>query len=260
MKINKNLLLGAVSMAGVCVTAYFTHRSTLKAEEIIKNKKLNKEDKKEVVKETYKVYIPAIVSGGVTIFCIASNMIINKQIQAGLIAAGGLLAKNHQKVLDKIKDVYGQEALDTIKNDIAVENLGEKENIVEENDAPEIRATGFFTPTYLGKDDSADKQLFYDSFSDRWFRARLSEVISAEYHLNRNFVLSGCATLVNFYDFLGLEVFNVDAFLGWQVDDDMYFIDFDNEECTDEGGNKYYYISATVTPDVINDEYIGIGI
>lgn len=258
MKINKNLFLGVVSIIGVGATAYFTHRSTLKAEEIIKNKKLNKEDKKEVIKETYKVYIPAIVAGGATVCCIAGNMIINKQIQAGLIAAGGLIAKNHQKVLDKIKDVYGQEALDTIKNDIAVEGLSEKESMAEDNNAPEIHATGFFTPTYLGKDDTAEKQLFYDSFGDRWFWARLSEVISAEYHLNRNFVMSGCTTLNNFYDFLGIEATRQGAYTGWEIDDDMYFIDFDNDECEDEGGNKYYYISATVVPDVISDKYIGL--
>lgn len=257
MKINKNLFLGVASMIGVCATAYFTHRSTLKAEEIIKNKKLNKEDKKEIIKETYKVYIPAIVAGGATVCCIASNMIINKQIQAGLIAAGGLLAKNHQKVLDKIKDVYGQEALDTIKNDIAVESLSEKESMAEDNNAPEI-VVNEFPFTYLGKDDSANKLLFYDSFSDRWFWARLAEVISAEYHLNRKFAIDGCATLSNFYEFLGLEIYSSDSYRGWEIDDHRYVIDFDNEECTDEGGNKYYYISATVTPDVIDDKHVGL--
>lgn len=250
IKINKNILLASLSVVGVGVTVFCTHKSTLKAVEMLKNKDVQNMSKKEIVKETYKAYIPTAIVGGATLAVIIGNAVINRQSQLGVIAASGIFAKKYDAIIDKIKTTYGEEAVKTIKNDIRVEGCDK----IEESEDVYIESTGALTSTYLGKDNSANKKIFYDSFGDRWFYARLSDVISAEYHLNRNFVLTGCATLNMLYDFLGLEATREGNFTGWEIDDDMYFIDFDNEVCEDEGGNEYYVISATTIPYVMSDD------
>lgn len=256
IKINKNILLASLSVVGVGATVFCTHKSTLKAVEMLKNKDVQNMSKSEMVKETYKAYIPTAIVGGATLAVIIGNAVINRQSQLGLIAASGMFAKKYDKIIDKIKTTYGEEAVKTIKNDIRIEGC----DYIEEAEEREIRSVGAFSNTYLGKDNDAPQRLFYDSFGDRWFYARLNDVISAEYHLNRNFSLTGYTVLNDFYDFLGLEATKYGDFTGWEIDDDQYIIDFDNEECEDEGGNKYFVISATNSPETLSDDiYIGRG-
>lgn len=250
IKINKNILLASLSVIGVGATIFCTHKSTLKAVEMLKNKDVQYMSKKEIVKETYKAYIPTVIVGGATLTAIIGNAVINRQSQLGLIAASGMFAKKYDKIIDKIKTTYGEDAVKSIQNDIRIEGC----DYIEEAEEREIRGVGAFNNTYLGKDNDAPQRLFYDSFGDRWFYARLNDVISAEYHLNRKFSLSGYTVLNDFYDFLGLEATKYGGFTGWEIDDDQYVIDFDNEECEDEGGNKYFIISATNSPETLSDD------
>ena len=80
--------------------------------------------------------------------------------------------------------------------------------------------------------------LFYDSFSKRYFQSTIEQVIQAEYHLNRNFVLGGYVTLNQFYEFLGIAQLKETEELGWAIEDEFYWIDFNhskkvvnNKEC-----------------------------
>lgn len=250
IKINKNILFATLSVIGIGGTIYCTHKSTLKAADILKNKDAENMTKKEKIKETYKAYIPTAIVSGVTIAVIISNAVINRQSQLGLIAASGMFAKKYDAIVDKIKTTYGEDVVKTIQNDIRIEGC----DYIEEAEERYLEAPGMIQSTYLGKDLSAEKKLFYDSFGDRWFWARLSDVIAAQYHVNRQFTLYGRVCLNEFYDFVGLESSTFGSFTGWEIDDDLYFIDFDNAECVDEGGNTYYVISAETPPETMSDD------
>lgn len=47
--------------------------------------------------------------------------------------------------------------------------------------------------------------LFYDGYSQRYFESKISQVLQAEYHLNRNFAIGADVTLNDFYLFLGID-------------------------------------------------------
>lgn len=69
--------------------------------------------------------------------------------------------------------------------------------------------------------------LFYDEHSNRYIESTIEQVIAAEYHLNRNYILRGYSYLNKLYEFLGLESTNYGSVLGWVSNDDgMYWIDF----------------------------------
>lgn len=70
--------------------------------------------------------------------------------------------------------------------------------------------------TFKNGDDVPNGLLtFYDPISKRYFKRTMEEVLEAEYHLNRNFILRGYASLNEFYDFLGLDKTPDGEKLGW---------------------------------------------
>lgn len=86
-----------------------------------------------------------------------------------------------------------------------------------------ITSYGFASSSSLEFEDADEEpRLFYDSFSNRYFQATFSQVLQAEYHLNRNFALMGGFVPLNmFYEFLGIEPKQDFAGLGWWVDDGL---------------------------------------
>ena len=56
---------------------------------------------------------------------------------------------------------------------------------------------------------------FYEPLSTRYFERTINEVLEAEYHLNRNFILRGEVSLNEFYEFLGLEKTDDGNKYGW---------------------------------------------
>ena len=98
----------------------------------------------------------------------------------------------------------------------------------EKSSMPPITATGGFSNSSLEFEDANEEQrLFYDSFSKRYFQATISQVLQAEYHINRNMVLGAFVTLNDFYDFLGISHVEGGDVVGWLMFDSMYWIDFD---------------------------------
>ena len=96
------------------------------------------------------------------------------------------------------------------------------------------------------------QRLFYDSFSKRYFQATISQVLQAEYHINRNMVLGAFVTLNDFYDFLGISHVEGGDVVGWLLSDSMYWIDFDNSKAmVDDGLNgeiPCYVVDAELGP------------
>ena len=76
------------------------------------------------------------------------------------------------------------------------------------------------------------------------------EIIDAEYHLNRNFVLRGYAPLNEFYEFLGLPKTEYGEMVGWTISDGYYWIDFEHRLISrDDGGADMYAIDMIFPPE-----------
>ena len=103
---------------------------------------------------------------------------------------------------------------------------------------------------------------FYEPVSKRYFKRTMEEVLEAEYHLNRNFILRGYAPLNELYDFLGLEKTPDGEKLGWsqEVGGAFYgyeWIDFYHSYVTaeaSESGQPYYVLGMPFAP---TDDYLG---
>lgn len=241
-KRNGSTILTCVGAVGVVATAVTSAKATPKALALLE---IAKEEKGEDLTTIEKVkiagptYIPTILIGASTIACLFGANGLNKRDQAALMSAYALLDNSFKEYKDKLKELYGEEAHQNIINSIAVEKAKEVG----------ITAESLCTNTCLTDDESCgDPVLFYEEWSGRYFESTIEQVITAEYHINRNFVLRGYTTLNELYDFLGLETTDYGNTVGWAVEDELYWLDFHHHKVTMDDGLECYIIETPWGP------------
>lgn len=110
--------------------------------------------------------------------------------------------------------------------------------------------------SYLGtscdlslEENNGESLIFYDEHSGRYFESTIEQVLNAEYHLNRNYILRGYSYLNEFYEFLGIEETDYGSVLGWAPNDDgMYWIDFNHRKLSSDDGSDVYIIEMPFEP------------
>lgn len=232
LKRSSPTILCCVAAVGVVGTAVAAIKATPKAIKLLeeaaeeKGEKLNKV---EVVVAVAHLYIPAATIGAGTIFCIFSANSLNKHHQAQLMSAYALLKNCHKGYRDKLIDLCGDERDIEVRNAIARERC---DHHLIDPDVPD------------------GKVIFYDEISGESVLRYEREIIDAEYHLNRNFVLRGYAPLNEFYEFLGLPKTEYGEMVGWTISDGYYWIDFEHRLISrDDGGADMYAIDMIFPPE-----------
>lgn len=145
------------------------------------------------------------------------------------------------RLLNEAKELYGQEAHDRIIESLAIEKAEKVSHY----------ACGVWDVIDLSVDSSncGPTLLFYDRLSERFFEATLEAVLSAEYHINRNYILQGVVTLDELYDFFGLSHVENGDKRGWTpTDEGEYWIDFNHKKAQMEDGTTFYIIDIIQEP------------
>ena len=95
----------------------------------------------------------------------------------------------------------------------------------------------------------------YNNYKDKLkelygdFESSINRVIQAEYHLNRDFVISGYLPANHFYQLLGLEPLEGGDTVGWSIDTGIYWIDFNHSKVTLDDGLEVLVIDMDWVPD-----------
>lgn len=238
------VVFSMVAIGGVVATGVLTGKATIKAKQELDQSVENPDDisTKEKIERTWKIYAPAAGVAMLTISCIAGANILSYKQQASLIATYSLASKQlnaHQNEYKRIvKKLFGEDADERVEKEIAIEKRKDTH----------ITAYGAITSSSLNADKDENIRLFYDRYSERYFEASLSKVIEAQYHLNRNFVLRGYSPVNEYYDFLGLDSIEDGDRVGWEIEDDLYWVDFDNQFMTMDDGLECCIVSFVTTP------------
>ena len=240
IKRNAPTILTSLGGVGVVATAVATAKATPKALTLLeeaKNEKGEELTKLEVVKVATPSYIPAILFGVGTIACIFSANILNKRNQAAIMSAYALLDSSFKEYKAKVVDVYGEDANNKIKEELAKDGYEETEIEVED-----------------------DKKLFYDEYSGRYFNSTLSDVMAAEYRLNRDLIMRGYVYLNEFYEYLGLEPIESGFKLGWSpgANLDYYWqewVDFNHHRVTMDDGLECCIVTMLSEPILDFEDY-----
>ena len=243
-KRNSSTILTVLGGAGVVTTSIMAVKATPKAVLLLEKAEEEKGEELttlEVVKAAGPVYIPTIISGVSTIACIFGANILNKRTQASLASAYALLDNSYKEYKTKLKDLYGEEAHNNVVNAIVAEKA-EDMSIWTENMCMQCDLS-------LEDESDSEPRLFYDLHSGRYFESTIEQVMAAEYHLNRNYILRGYAYLNEFYVFLGIEETDYGSVLGWAPNDDgMYWIDFNHRKTVLDDGLEVYIIEMPFEP------------
>ena len=243
VKRNASTILTGLASIGVVTTAVMAVKATPKALKLIEEAEQEKGEKLtkwETVKTAGSSYIPSAIVGVATITCLLASNILNKRTQASLMSAYALLDQSYKEYKNKLIELYGEEQHNEIIDAIAIEK------------AEEIGVRGSYLGTSCDlslEENDSEPRTFYDEHSGRYFTATIEQVMNAEYHLNRNYILRGYSYLNEFYEFLGIEETEYGSVLGWAPNDDgMYWIDFNHRKVTLDDGMEIYIIEMPFEP------------
>jgi hypothetical protein len=258
-------------IAGIFVSEVMCASDTLKAEAIINRHHIYKADAEhedgipttkeyvtEVVKGTWKCYIPTAVATTATLAAlIASNRLTARQIAllSSAVASGGALVQKYRK---EILDRTDPDILHEIDTAVAQATM-------EEAKPPVIETSHLLSTSHEDLSDSGE-YIFFDPFTRMKFRSTKLAILGAKYYLNRNFALGSEAPLAMFYAFLGLELPKEYLYAGWDVnemsDSGYYWIDIDcvrSDKPDPETGEYYYILEYDLLPGDTDDNYYPFG-
>ena len=242
-------ILCVIASGGVIATAVLTAQNTTKANVLIQEAKEKKGEELTTVEKLQTVapaYIPAIISGAATIACLFSALLLNRKQQVSLASAYGIVNSQYKRYSQKVRELFGNEAHESVMEAIAVEKSKE----------PDISAPSLMENGSLAVEGvKEEKLLFFDAFSERYFESTLSHVLQAEYHLNRNLSLGGDVTLNDFYLFLGIDKIDCGDDLGWSwYEYELPWIDFEHVTSQTDDGRRYVMICTMFGPEHLYSE------
>lgn len=227
LKRHANDILTCLSILGLVGTSVATGVATKKFVE--ENAKYEKTDAPQSKMKTIgKCYIPAIGLGLGTIACIVGANMTNKKTQRNLTIAYALLDQSFKRYREGLIELHGQEADDEVRDYVV----------------------GKYCNYHRIHDDTKDERLtWYEPLSNTTFKAYEKEVIDAEYHFNRNWILSGgCADVNNYFSFLGIDWDPEYDGVGWWMEDGLMWVDFEHRLTTLPNGNEVYSIWPVFKP------------
>lgn len=237
MKKHSSMLLSVASSIGLVTTTVLAIKATPKALELIEEEKKKRsrvvtktiyadnqqysktetvyEDLSvlDIIKTAWKPYIPTSISMFSTLICIFGNTYLNYKTQTSLVSAYAILDQSYKQYVEKTKELYGEDADKTIKQEIVRDNFKDSEYIHKE-----------------------DKKLFFEFQTCRYFESTMAEVIMAENMLNQELAASGRVSMNEFYTFLHLDTLPYADHVGWCDHGDYHEIEFDHEKMILEDG------------------------
>lgn len=213
-KHSPEILIG-FGVAGFVTTAVLAVKATPKAmrliEEETKSKNIDKLTPLETVKVAWKPYIPAAVTGVVSIACVIGANSVNAKRNAALATAYQLSTAALNEYKDKVIETIGEKKEQTIREKISKDRI--EQNPVTNN-----------TVYVTGDGDS----LFLEPISKRYFKSDIERVRSAINTLNETMYNDpfGNISLSDFYDEIGLERTDISNDIGWNIENGSIKVEF----------------------------------
>ena len=224
-----------MGIAGMISTTILAVKATPKAVQLLEEKKNDLEVETlppvEVVKTTWKCYVPAAISCAASIACLIGSNSVNARRHAALATAYKLSESAFNEYRDSVVDVVGEKKEKTIRDKISEKQVNE--NPVTKT---EIIMTG------------KGKTLFFDPLSSRYFYSDLELIRRVENKLNKAIIADAFdagVTVNEFYQELGLATTATGDNLGWKIDNmiDIYPSACIAEEGTDHEGEPCIVIN-----------------
>lgn len=197
-------ILTGIGIAGMITTTILAVKATPKAVSLLNDRKEELETEKlpviEVVKTTWKCYIPAAVTCGASIACLIGSSSVNLKRNAALATAYKLSETALAEYRDAVVETIGEKKERTVRDKVAEERV--KKNPVAKSD---VIVTGNGTT------------LCFDAVSGRYFQSSMQKIESAKNKINERMLCENYVSLNDLYDELGMEPTKIGEDLGWSI-------------------------------------------
>lgn len=213
-------ILTGLGVAGFFTSVGLAIPATKKALESIKEEKLIREEesndgkvepltKVDVLKVTWKCYVPTAISCVTSAACIIGATSVNMRRNAALATAYSLSETALKEYQEKVVTTIGDKKEKAIRDQIAQDKL----NRSPVNDREVILAEG-------------GNVLCYDPQKDRYFRSDANTIKKAINKLNADMIQEMYVSLNDFYYEIGLANCKMGDDLGWNMDGGLIDISF----------------------------------
>ncbi len=214
-------ILTGIGIAGMITTTVMAVRATPKALVLIEDKKIENDTDKltlvETIKATWTCYIPAAVTGTLSVVCLIGANSVNARRNAALATAYTLSESALKEYQEKVIETIGEKKEQTVRDAIAKDKIdrdpvSSKEVIITEK----------------------GNTLCYDSISGRYFKSDIDKLKKVENELNRRMRDEMYISLNEFYYEIGLNPTSIGDDLGWNIDRGYIELNF-SSQLADEG-------------------------
>jgi Family of unknown function (DUF6353) len=194
-KSNAPEILAAVGITGVFTTSYLAAKAavTVAQDEDADPWASNKEK----IKKYWKLYIPAGLSGALTISAIVGSNQASGRRTAAAVTAFTVTEKAFSEYKERVIEQVGKNTEHTIREKIAQDQLAEKPASTQ--------------VIFAGK----GHVLCCERYTQRYFRSDMETLKRAQNEINERVGHDLYVMLSEFYDLIGLEHTSVSDFIGW---------------------------------------------
>lgn len=225
-------ILMGIGIAGMVTTTVLAVKATPKALRLLEEARRESDDGltgTDKVKVCWKCYIPAAVTGVVSVSCLIGASSVNNRRNAALATAYKLSETALTEYRDKVVETIGEKKEQLVREKVAEEHI--KKNPVSKN---EVLIT------------QKGETLCYDSISGRYFKSDIDKIKKTVNDLNRRMLNDMYISLNEFYYELDLDGIGVGDDLGWNIDNGFIDIDFGSQLADD--GTPCVVINYSLAP------------
>lgn len=159
----------------------------------------------EILKATWKAYLPTVIIGGLSIACFIGSTKVSSVRNAALASAYSIADKTLRDYQSKVIDIIGDK-----KNQEIRDKVSEK-HIQELDDVPNP-GSSVIIPVGNGK------ILCRDGITNQYFMSDIETVRTAMNDFNHDIISDFTMTLNDWYTDLGLPTVEIGDELGWNAD------------------------------------------
>lgn len=226
-------ILTGIGIAGMITTTVMAVRATPKALILIEERKeeigAEKLEAMDMVKTTWACYIPAAITGTLSVACLIGASSVNARRNAALATAYTLSESALKDYQGKVIEMFGEKKNEAVKDAVAKDK-------VEKN--PVVTREVIIT--------EKGNTLCYDAISGRYFKSDIEKIKKAECELNRQMLDDMYVSLNDFYYEIGLDSVKLGDELGWNVDRGYIDLSFSSQLASD--GTPCLVIDYSVAP------------
>ena len=213
-------ILTGIGIAGMITTTVMAVRATPKALILIEERKeeigAEKLEAMDMVKTAWACYIPAAITGTLSVACLIGASSVNARRNAALATAYTLSESALKDYQGKVIEMFGEKKNEAVKDAVAKDK-------VEKN--PVVTREVIIT--------EKGNTLCYDAISGRYFKSDIEKIKKAECELNRQMLDDMYVSLNDFYYEIGLDSVKLGDELGWNVDSGYIDLSFSSQLASD---------------------------